>query len=107
MLYDKQLTEENLSLIAQKLDLAIMNKEHSHPLRDYPKAALIFHSINNNGYYFYSDILEKVFKISPEKYSDKIMEDLKHLAESITYLHSGLNDPVLKDYGMTAREFAL
>jgi len=107
MLNENYLTEEQLALIGEKLKIAIGNKEHSHPLRDYPKAALIFHSINNEGYYFYSDTLDKVFEISPEKYSDKIKDDLKNLAESITYLNSGLNDPVIWDYKVTAKELAL
>ncbi|MGD9674657.1 MAG: hypothetical protein AB7U98_14405 [Candidatus Nitrosocosmicus sp.] len=107
MLNDNELTEEQLDLIGKKLSLAIGNKEHSHPLRDYPKAALIFHSINNEGYYFYSDTIDKVFEISTEKYSDKIKNDLKNLAESITYLNIGLNDPVLWDYKVTAKELAL
>lgn len=107
MLNEKQLSDENLALIGEKLKLAIGNKEHSHPLRDYPKAALIFHSLNNEGYYFYSDVLDKVFEMSSDAYSEKIKEDLKHLADSITYLHSGLNDPVLWDHKVTAKELAL
>ncbi|MDR4491761.1 MAG: hypothetical protein R2685_12795 [Candidatus Nitrosocosmicus sp.] len=107
MLNEKYLTEEQISLIGDKLKVAIGNKEHSHPLRDYPKAALIFHSINIEGYYFYSDTLDKVFEISPVKYSDKVKDDLRRLAESITYLNSGLNDPVLWDYKVTAKELAL
>lgn len=87
--------------------MAISNKEHFHPLRDYPKAALIFYSINQLGYYFYSDTLEKVFELSEKKYSDQIKEDLKHIAESITYLQSGFNDSLLSDYKITAEELAL
>ena len=107
MLNEKQLTDENLALIGEKLKLAIGNKEHSHPLRDYPKAALIFHSLNNEEYYFYSDILDKIFDMSPEVYSERVKQDLKNLAEAITCLHSGLNDTIIWDYKVTAKELAL
>lgn len=107
MLNEKQLTDEQLALIEEKLSVAIGNKEHSHPLRDYPKAALIFHSLNNEGYYFYSDTLDKVFDMSSDMYSENIKSDLKHLAESLTYLSSGMNDPVLWDHKVTAKELAL
>jgi len=104
---DMDLTNEQLALIAHKLDILIGNKEHRHPFRDYPKAAVLFHSINNLGYYFYSDTLEKVFDISKEKYSDNIKEDLKHHAESLTYLSDGLTDPILKDCVITREELAV
>lgn len=101
MINDKQLTDNQLNIIGNELKLAIGNKEHRHPLRDYPKAALLFHSINNLGYYFYSDTVEKVIEISGEIYSNDIIEDLKHIAESMSYLNDGLNDRVLRDYKIT------
>lgn len=45
--------------------------------------------------------------MSSEVYSEKIKEDLKHLTESITYLHGGLNDPLIWDHKVTAKELAL
>jgi hypothetical protein len=39
-------------------------------------------------------------------YPEKIIEDLKNLAESITYLNDGLNDPVLRDYIISKEELA-
>ena len=48
MINDNELTEQQLSLIGEKLNVAIGNKEHSHPLRDYPKAALLFNSIRES-----------------------------------------------------------
>jgi len=101
MINDKQLTDNQLAIIGNELKLAIGNKEHRHPLRDYPKAALLFHSINNLGYYFYSDTVERVIEISGETYSNDIIEDLKHIAESMSYLNDGLNDHVLRDYKIT------
>ncbi|WP_172601992.1 hypothetical protein [Candidatus Nitrosocosmicus franklandus] len=48
-----------------------------------------------------------MFELSEKKYSDQIKEDLKHIAESITYLQSGFNDSLLSDYKITAEELAL
>ena len=104
MFNDKELSEEQLTNIGKEIQLAIGNKQHRHPLRDYPKAALLFHSINNLGYYFYSDTCEKAIEISGEIYSKDIIEDLKDLAEAMTYLNDGLNDQVLRDYKMTAEK---
>lgn len=107
MFNSNHLTDEQLVTIAQRLKELIGNNEHPHPMRDYKKAAVLFHSINNLGYVFYSDELERAIEKSNVYFSEKIREDLKHIAESMTHLNNGLNDSFVNRYKITAKELAL
>jgi len=103
---DIDLTHEHLTLIAHKLDILIGNETNRHPDRDYPKAAVLFHSINNLGFNFNSETLDKVFKISTKKYADNLKKDLKNLALYLTFLSDGLSNPIHKEWEITRAELA-
>lgn len=107
MFNSNRLTDEQLVTIGQRLKLLIGNNENPNQLRDYKKAAVLFYSINNLGYVFYSNELERAIEKSNVYFSEKITEDLKHIAESMTHLNNGLNDSYVNDYKITAKELAL
>ncbi len=95
------LNDAQLKNIGKKLDGIIFKKEYPSPMRDYVKAAVLFHDLYNKGIVLTMDDVNRAIKLAKSQFSEEMIKIMGYFAETFYLMKEGLQSPFRDSYRMT------
>lgn len=94
---EKTLTQSQCNKIGELLSSAIKNKEHPYNI-DLMRAAVLIHSIMDNGYSLDYTEINKITEESNPPYPETLKQRLSGMADAYYYYEKGMKDLREREY---------
>lgn len=101
----KELNRKQKELIAKALNLAVINKNHSHP-SDLERAALTLYVVAKAGYMIPDHVVEEILRCSGKHWGNNLVSQLSNMGNYSMELVSGMYEYEYNNFEMTLQDMS-